>query len=381
MMPSRPAPDWDPRDPAVLRDQRAAYDEMRERCPVAYSDFLGWSLFRHADIGDVLADPETYSSASRRLAIPNGMDPPQHTIYRRALEPYFTPEWMAAFEPSCRPLAVDLVQTLLASGNADFVAGFAEPFSLQSACAFLGWPPATWKDLLGWTHGNQEASLSRDREAGERLAREFAGYVEAQIQMRRQASGEAGEDITSRLMATEIDGAPLSDEAIVSILRNWVAGHGTVAAGIGILALSLARHPEDQQRLRAEPDLLPHAIDEILRVDGPLVANRRTTTRDVEIGGRPIAAGEKLTLIWIAADRDPDAFADPGEVRFDRDETGNYLFGAGIHDCLGAPLARLEMRVALEELLARTTNISLASEPERAVYPSNGLARLPVHIE
>lgn len=379
-MTARPAPDWDPRAPSVLRDQRAAYDEMRKRCPVAYSDFLGWSLFEHADIGDVLADPETYSSASRHLAIPNGMDPPQHTLYRRALEPYFTPDWMAAFEPRCRPLAATLVQDLLASQDADFVAGFAEPFSLQSACAFLGWPPATWEDLLGWTHGNQEASLSRDREAGARLARVFADYVDAQLRARREMPGEAGEDITSRLTVTEIDGAPLSDEAIVSILRNWIAGHGTVAAGIGILALYLAEHPEDQERLRARPDLLPQAVDEILRADGPLVANRRSTTRDVEIGGRPIAAGEKLTLVWIAADRDPAAFADPYEVRFDRDETGNYLFGAGIHDCLGAPLARLEMRVALEELLARTTSIALAGRPERAVYPSNGLTRLPVHL-
>jgi cytochrome P450 len=379
-MPTRPAPDWDPRDPSVLRDQRTAYDEMRERCPVASSTFLGWSLFHHADIGDVLADPATYSSASRHLAIPNGMDPPQHTLYRRALEPYFTRDWMTAFEPRCRPLAANLVQTLLASDGADAVGGFAEPFSLQSACAFLGWPPATWEDLLGWTHGNQEASLSRDREAGERLAREFAGYVDTQIRARRETREGAGEDITSRLMATEVDGALLSDEAIISILRNWVAGHGTVAAGIGILTLYLAEHPEDQQRLRAQPDLLPRAVDEILRADGPLVANRRTTTRNVEIGGRSIAAGEKLTLIWIAADRDPATFTDPYAVCFDRDETGNYLFGAGIHDCVGAPLARLEMRVALEELLARTTSIALAGTPERGVYPSNGLTRLPIRV-
>lgn len=108
-MSDRPVSDWDPRDDAVLHDQRRAYDEMRERCPVAHSDFLDWSLFRHADVVNVLADPKTYSSASRHRAIPNGMDPPEHTLYRRALEPYFTPERMAAFEPHCRRIAIDLV--------------------------------------------------------------------------------------------------------------------------------------------------------------------------------------------------------------------------------------------------------------------------------
>ena len=101
-MSDQTAPDWDPRDPSVLRNQRLAYDEMRERCPVAHSNFLGWSLFRHEDIAGVLADPETYSSASKRRAVPNGMDKPEHTKYRSVLEPYFTPERMAAFEPVCR---------------------------------------------------------------------------------------------------------------------------------------------------------------------------------------------------------------------------------------------------------------------------------------
>ncbi|HRA48055.1 MAG TPA: cytochrome P450, partial [Thermomicrobiales bacterium] len=169
---------------------------------------------------------------------------------------------------------------------------------------------------------------------------------------------------------------------IVSILRNWTAGQGTVAAGIAILVQYLAEHPDLQTTLRANPDRLPDAIDEILRVDGPLVANRRTTTRAVEIGGRKIEAGEKLTLMWIAANRDNRVFDDATEVRLDRDQSANYLFGAGIHVCVGAELARLEMRVALEELLARTTVIELGSSAPsiRAVYPSNGYQSLPVRL-
>lgn len=184
-------------------------------------------------------------------------------------------------------------------------------------------------------------------------------------------------------MRTEAEGQPLSDEDIMSILRNWTAGHGTVSAAIGIVVQYLAENGEAQLRLRAEPALLPAAIDEILRADGPLVANRRTTTSEVEIGGRTMAQGEKLTLNWIAANRDPGVFCDPTSVRFDREPAANLLFGAGIHDCMGAPLARLEMRVGMEELLARTSLIEpgVGQNSEREVFPSNGFARMPLHIQ
>lgn len=186
---------------------------------------------------------------------------------------------------------------------------------------------------------------------------------------------DASDDITASLLTTEVNGEPPSDDDIVSILRTWTAGHGTIAAAIGILTLYLAEHPDTQERLRAEPSLLPVAIEEILRIDDPLVANRRTTTRDAEIEGRTIPAGEHLSLMWIAANRDHEAFDHPYTVRFDRDPNAGLLLGAGIHKCLGAPLARLEMRIATEELLARTSSIALAGhEPvRRGRYPTNGL--------
>src|SRR5579863_5869365 len=180
-------PDWDPRAPSVQHDQLRAYDEMRERCPVAYSDFLEWSLFRHRDVVNVVGDPATYSSASKHLAIPNGMDPPEHTKYRRVLEPYFEHQPMAAFEPTCHRIAGDLVGGLLARdgvGTLEFVADFAQPFALRSLCAFLGWPQEMWEKLGGWTHGNQEVAFSQNREAGAALARELAEYVEQAIQLR-----------------------------------------------------------------------------------------------------------------------------------------------------------------------------------------------------
>lgn len=384
-MTDHPVPDWDPRAPSIQRDQRRAYDEMRERCPVAYSDFLDWSLFRHRDIANVVAEPATYSSASKHLAIPNGMDPPEHTKYRRILEPYFQYEAMAAFEPTCRQIADELLHDLrMREGAAtlEFVTGFAQPFALRSLCAFLGWPQGMWEKLGGWTHGNQEVAFSRNRAAGASLARELAGYVMQAIQLRRQAGADAPDDFTTRLMHARVEGAPLSDEDIVSILRNWIAGHGTVVAGLGILAFHVASQADVQLRLRREPALLGAAVDEILRVDGPLVANRRTTTRAVRIEDRAIGAGEKISLNWIAANRDGRVFNDPLAVRFDRPPRDNLLFGAGIHYCLGAPLGRLEMRVALEELLAHATIIGLGTtaQPQREVYPSDGFRTLPIRL-
>lgn len=377
-----PTPDWDPRDASVLQDQRHAYDEMRERCPVAYSDFLDWSLFRHEDVIHVLADPGTYSSATKRRAIPNGMDPREHGLYRRALDPNFGLDRMAAFEPRCRQIAVDLLQPLIAQGEAEFITEFAEPFPLKALCTFLGWSPALWERIRGWTHGNQQAAFSRDAAGGAILARAFSDHVKATLEDRRAGLVDAGDDISLGLLRTEVNGERLSDDDIVSILRTWTAGQGTIAAALGILTLYLVEHADVQERLRGEPSLLPAAIEEILRSDDPLVANRRTTTRDVEIGGRTIPAGEHLSLMWIAANRDHRAFDDPDTVHLDRDPSANVVFGAGIHQCQGAPLARLEMRLAMEELLARTSGIASVSHqpPERVVYPSNGLLALTVRF-
>jgi cytochrome P450 len=372
--------DWDPRGQSVLKDQRRAYDDMRERCPVAHSEFMGWSVFRHRDVVDVLADPKTYSSASRHPAIPNGMDPPMHGRYRDALTPLFSASQMGALEPRCRAIAADLLKPMLARGEADFMDSFATPFPLRTLCAFLGWPEGQWEGLGGWMHGNQQAAFTRDPAAGKALASLFSEHVKANLAARRGSL--AVDDVTDRLVTAVVEGRALDDEQIVSILRNWTAGHGTVSAGVSILVLRLAEQPDLQEQLRADPSLVPQAIEELLRVDDPLVANRRTTTREVEIGGRTIPAGAGLTLMWIAANRDPKAFEDPDAIQLDRGTDAGLVWGQGIHICLGAPLARLEMRVALEELLARSRRFALAGEaPRRSVYPSNGLSTLSLRFD
>jgi len=376
--------DWNPTSDAVLRDQRAAYDEMRERCPVAHSDLLGWSLFRHEDIVRVLNDPGTFSSVvSRHLSVPNGMDPPEHTAYRRVIEPYFRPDRMDAFRPQCRRIAGDLVQSLLKRVEVELITEFAHEYAVRVQCAFLGWPADMHEPLHLWMQRNHGATLAQDRAAMANVAHEFEGYVGELLRVRRSAGAQVIDDITASLLRERVGDRPLRDEEIVSILRNWTVGEvGTISAAVGILAHYLCEHADLQQRLRMQPSLLPDAIEEILRIHGPLVANRRITTRPVEIGGRKVDAGERISLNWISANRDGRVFEDPDAFRLDRDPAANLLYGAGIHVCPGAPLARMEMRVSMEELLARTTRIDPIPDrpPASAVYPASGFATLPLRI-
>lgn len=383
-MSNQPVEDWDPKSDAVQRDQRSAYDEMRRHCPVAYSDFLGWSLFRHDDIVRVLNDHDTFSNAvSKHLTVPNGIDPPEHAGYRRVIEPYFQPQRMARFEPQCRRIAADLVESLRPHEEAEFMDAFCHRFAVEVQCAFLGWPSDMCESLRVWTQKNRTATLSGDRGAMAEIAREFEDCIMQLLQMRRSAPISPNSDIVASLMAQTVAYRPLQDDEIISILRNWTVGEiGTISAAIGILVCYLSEHTELQQRLRAQTSLLPDAIEEILRMHGPLVANRRITTRPVEIGGRKIDAGERISLIWISGNRDERVFEQPEEFRLGRDPAANLLYGAGIHVCPGAPLARMEIRVAMEELLARTIRFGpiAGRPPVNAAYPASGYSALPLRM-
>jgi cytochrome P450 len=266
----------------------------------------------------------------------------------------------------------------------EFSGQLAQPFAVQAQCAFLGWPAHMHEPLHHWTLKNHGAVFLQDRVALAEIAREFEGYVDELLESRRSAGAYASDDITTRLMKEQVMDRPLRDAEIISILRNWTAGEvGTISAAVGILAHFLAIHADVQQQLRGDRSLIPRAIEEILRLHGPLVANRRITARPVEIGGRQIAAGERISLNWIAANRDGRVFDQPEEFRLDRDQSANLLYGAGIHVCPGAPLARLEMRLVLEELLARTRAIKplTGKPPEQAHYPASGFSTLPLWIE
>lgn len=377
-------PDWDPTVPAVHADQVAAYDAMRSRCPVAYSERMHWSLFSHADVMQALLDPVTFSNvvSAHHPAVPNGMDPPEQTAFRRIIDPYFGPEQMAAFEPVCRRIAEAGVRRV-PEGEVEIMSALAHEMALEMQCAFMGWPETLHEPLREWMVASAEATRSHDRAATTAVAEVFAGYVADRLEVRRRAGDAAPDDPTTRLLGERIDGRPLTLTEIVSIVRNWTVGElGTIAASIGIVAWYLAGNPELQEALRADPKKLSAAIDEILRIHPPLAANRRTTTRALEIGGRKIGADERVTLIWASANRDAAAFGDPDRYDPEGNAAKNLLYGAGIHVCPGAPLARLELEVITEALLARTRAIRRSARPvERAIYPASGFSTLPLVIE
>jgi cytochrome P450 len=368
----------------VFSNQINAYDEMRHRCPVAYSGYLGWSLFRHADVVRALDDHRTFSNAvSHHLSVPSGLDPPRHTAYRQLIERHFGPARVEAFEPLCRAISAELVSDLERGAESDLVTQLAQRFAVRIQCAFLGWPDSLHGPLLEWVRKNQEATLARDTEAMAAVALEFDGYISGLLEVRHQAGTAAPDDITTDLLHERIGERPLSHEEIVSILRNWTVGElGTITACVGILAHHLAQDRQLQRQLREEPGLLPTAIDEILRLHAPLISNRRVTTRPVEIGGRRIAAGERVTLMWASANRDEAVFGNPDEFRLDRDPEMNLLYGRGIHVCPGAQLARLELRVVMEELLRDTSEIATVPgrQPVPAIYPASGFSTLPLWL-
>lgn len=384
MTASKPGPTWNPRSAEVRADQIKAYDALRQRRPVAHSDQLHASLLRHADVMRVLHDPLTFSSqVSTHLNVPNGMDPPQHTAYRRIIEPYFDAPALAAFEPECRRIAREMVQALPEHGEVEWMEDFARDCTMRLLGAFMGWPDELHGPLREWVRKNHAATLAQDREAMADIAFEFDGHIRTQL-ARRRAEGLAGVDVTTRLAKERVDGKPLSDADIVSIVRNWTVGElSTMAACVGILAAYLATRPELLASLRAEPAGLPAAIDEILRMDAPLIANRRVVRRPVEIGGTSFTPGDRLSILWASANRDESVFGDPDEFRVDRDPSLNLLYGAGIHICPGAPLARQQLRIVMQALLEQVRRMQLApgKAPVRALYPTGGYSSLPLLIE
>lgn len=377
--------DWNPRADEVLTDQIRAYDAMRAECPVAWSDYQYWTLFRHGDVMRVLEDHQTFSSAaSNHLSVPNGMDPPEHTPYRQVIEPYFSPKAVSEFEPTCRSIARHLFSRLPDGEPFDVVELLSQTFALQIQCAFMGWPESLHKPLQDWVLKNHRATLARDRQAMAEVARELDGYIHDLLEARRQAGANAPRDVTTSLMEETINGRPMSDEELTSLMRNWTVGElATISASVSILVNYLSRHPDLRQSLANDSAALRDAIDEILRMDAPLMSNRRLTTRDVEIGGRRIPAGEKITILWASANRDERVFGDPDAFCPHRNRDQNLLYGAGIHVCPGAPLARMELRVLMEEFLSGVDTLEPAinERPERAVFPTGGFSYLPMVIE
>ncbi len=372
--------DWNPRSEEVLDRPLTAFDAMRHNCPVVHSEYMGWSVFRHSDVLDVITDHETFSNeVSKHRSVPNGLDLPEHTPYRQLIEPFFSADRMDQLEPECREISARLVQNVVNRTDVDVIPELAENFALQIQCAFLGWPSSLQEPLRQWAHENHQATLAGDRETMADIAQRFSHYIHDLLETRRAQGEWVHDDITTEIMNSNIDGEALCEADIVSILRNWTVGEiGTIAASVGLLLKFLADHPSLQNTLRQNPAYIPEAVDEILRIHGPLITNRRKANRSVTLGGRDIEAGERVTVNWVSANRDEAVFPEPDTFRWGRDQSRNLLYGAGLHVCPGAPLARLELRVLLEELLAATGGFSPTPDkpPVNAYYPASGYQHL-----
>ncbi|MBV6271566.1 cytochrome P450 [Alcaligenaceae bacterium CGII-47] len=375
---------WDPRSPEFLDDPIGAYDALRQRCPVAQSAALHLSVFGHADTLRILMDPDTFSSqASRRVSVPNSMDPPEHSAYRKIIEPYFNAERMTQFAPRLQALSRDLVARLPVDAEIDIMATLAYPFALQTLCGFLGWPDSVHEPLYQWIHKKNAATQSGEHAALALVATEFDSTIRNLLAARRKAGDQVPDDATTRLMNEQVGARALNETEIVSILRNWTVGElGTMAASVGIIANYLATHASLQQKLRDTPSLIDAANNEILRIHAPLLANRRRTTQAVCLGDTNLEAGERVSVLWVSANRDPSVFENPDEFRLGRNPKLNLLYGAGIHACPGAPLARMALESIISVLLAQTQQITPSSTraPTHNAYPAGGYSQAPIHI-
>ena len=382
---TRPIPEWEPLSQQAQADQVATYDAHREACPLARSP-RGVTVFRHADVVAVAADPVTFSSgASEFRQVPNTLDPPEHYAYRALIDPFFSPDRMAALEPAIQSVARDVIAGLgdAADITVDAVHDIGYQFAVRATAAWLGWQGSEAR-LLAWMESNHASTRSADRTRTAAVAAAFDAIVADQVQRRRSLGDAAPDDPTTELTHACVEGRPLTDSEIVSILRNWTAGDlGSIAACTGVIAHHLATHPDLQDELRADQTRLAGAIDEMLRIDNPFLLNRRITTASTEVAGYALEAGTRIYLNWTAANRDPRVFGDPDEYRPTENAPHNLVYGTGIHICPGRPLATMELVTVTRELLAASTSFTLAADrvAQRETYPVGGWAEVPLRLE
>jgi cytochrome P450 len=375
-------PAWEPLSEAAQADQRRTFDRMRAACPVARSP-RGVTLFRHADVVAAAADPATFSSAvSAHRQVPNSLDPPEHAAFRAIVDPFFTAERMRALKPKVRRIADEIVGALPRDTTVDAVAEFGYPFAVRAQAEWLGWQSAE-SPLLAWMHEHRAATRSADRTRTAAVAGAFDEIVAAQVRRRRELGTSAPEDPTTELLHVRVNGQPLADADIVSILRNWTAGDlGSIAAALGVVIYFLATHADVQRTLRADGSGLAPAIDEMLRIDDPFLVNRRVVTAATRVAGFALEPGTRVYLNWTSANRDEAVFEDPDVYRPQAHAVDNLVYGTGIHVCPGRPLATLELVTATESLLGLTASVDLADDeaPQRETYPVGGWRRVPIRL-
>jgi cytochrome P450 len=388
--PDRPVVDFDHLGATFAADPAASFLELRETCPVAWSPHHGgfWIPTRYEDIASVSRDDTTFSSArhpadSALTAItipqmpslrsnPIELDPPEFFAYRRILNPLLSP---AAVERELVPLVERLttffVDRFINEGRCDLIHDFASPVPAAFTLAWLGIPLEHWRRFSDIQHAIVSL-VAGTPEHGAAVEGLFWSYeiINQTIAERRR---EPRHDVISHLLAQEIDGVPLSNETVADMVRLLIAGGvDTTTSLTGQALLYLYQHPEERRHLRNDPELLPAATEEFLRVFCPVTTLGRTVVREARLGDQALAPGERVMLPWYAANRDPAAFPDPDAVRLDRHPNRHTAFGLGIHRCVGSNLARRSFQTMITAVLDRFPDYKIDTSRAHA-YPAFGI--------
>jgi cytochrome P450 len=390
------ATDFDHVDPVWAADPYPIWEDLRQRCPVAHSDRYGgtWLPVTHELVSEVAYDTEHFTSRSivvseRRpgpddlpapigLSPPISSDPPYHGLVRGMLLPAFAPKPVAALEPFTRQLCRDLLAETEGMTSFDAATEYAGHIPVRVIVRFLGFPQTdahVFRDFIRLVL----EEVDRPAEEREAMFGELDDYMDVQIE---DHLAHPRDDLTSFLLEAEIGGSKLSVEHIRGTMTLlMIAGIDTTWSAIGASLWHLARQPADRRRLAADPELMSTAVEEFLRAYAP-VTMARLVAKDFDFHGHPFKEGDWLLLPFPAANRDPAVFENPGQVQLDRAKNRHAAFGLGRHRCLGSNLARMELRVALEEWLARYPDFEL-SDPAAVTWAGGqvrGPRTLPVSI-
>jgi cytochrome P450 len=389
-------------DPAVVADPYPAFAVARAQAPVQWHEGLGlWLAFTHAESNAVLRDrrlgrlwsdktpAERFGSFNliHRNAILE-MEPPDHTRLRRLISTAFARGHVERLRPWVQELADSLVDGLVerSAGTepVDLLAGMAEELPVAVIAELLGVPDVDRPLLRPWSNAivkmYEYGRTTQVEDDAERAAAEFVAYLRSLAADRRMAPGE---DLLSHLVTMrDADGDRLTeDELVTTCILLLNAGHEATVNVSGNGLLALLEHPDQLQRLREDPGLLPTAIEELMRFDSPLQLFERTATEDVEIGGVTVARGQKIAALLGSGNRDPGVFADADTLDVGRTDNPHITFGAGVHFCIGAPLARVELQASFGALLRRTSRLELASPARRRPeFVIRGLRELPLVV-
>jgi cytochrome P450 len=380
---------YDPFAPEFWEDPYAAYAWLRDEEPV---HVIGgrdlWVLSRFEDVQAAVSDPATFSSeagisldsfATSKGVPPNllTLDPPRHDELRRLVSRAFTARTVSDLEPRVREVTRQLLDELVVDGAVDLM-DLAAALPTIVIAELLGIPPGDKQMFREWVESVvtlDPSELARTKGGGAGIFELFA-YLQKVIDARTE---ERREDLISALLDAEVDGEHLLPAEVLGFtLVLLAAGFETTKNLVGNAAWLLDRHPEARARLTADPALIPGAVEEVLRYESPVIGLARTTTRDVEVRGVLIPEGSKVQMNYASANRDDRAFVDADHFDIDRTDQRHLAFGHGIHFCLGAALARLEGRVAIEELLARYPDYSVTGSERLPSAYIRGFASLQV---